>query len=81
MTLKMLNEVNVTTENIQSKGKCVTHRPWYVVQWVNYYSNRLGEMCPKQIGHFQKSSNTSSEAESLDFSVFKGRMFWKAPSK
>lgn len=32
MTLKMLKEVNVTTENIQSKGKCVIHWNLYVVQ-------------------------------------------------
>lgn len=40
MTLKTLKEVNVTTENIQSKGKCVLHRRLYVVQRINYYSNR-----------------------------------------
>lgn len=60
MTLKMVKEVNVTSENIQSKGKCVTHWHLYVVQWVNYYSNRFGERCPKRIGLFEKSSNNFS---------------------
>lgn len=56
----MFKEVNFTTENIQSKGKHVIRRHLYVIQSVNYYSNRLGEMCPKQIGLFQKPSNSSS---------------------
>lgn len=60
MTLEMLKEVNVTTENIQFKGKCIIHWHLYVVQCVNHYSSRLGEMYPKQIGIFQKISNNSS---------------------
>lgn len=53
----------------------------YVVQWVSYYSNRLGKRYPKQTGLFQKSSNNPSEAESVVFSAFQGRMFWKAQAK
>lgn len=32
MALKMLKEANVTMSNIQCKGKCVLHQPFYVVQ-------------------------------------------------